>query len=83
MLAVDGEFLGHQCICGKGHNPLSNLVSWTFVPPYPLKGKKDYIGKVRHSNNDTQVDTIKEILEGITIAGQVTASPFRFEFFLG
>lgn len=83
MQEVSGEFLGHQCTCGKGQNPHSNLVSWTFEPPFLLQGKREYIGKVRHSNSDTQVDTIKENLEGVTIAGQLTSSPFRLDFFLG
>lgn len=79
---IDGEFLGHQCICGKGQNPHSNLVSWTFDPPYLLLAKRDYLGKVRHSTSETQVEVIKQTLRGVTICGQITASPFRLDFFL-
>ena len=78
---VEGQFIGHQCICGKGYNPHSNLVCWKFDPPLPLQGKKEYIGRVRHSNTDSQLETIKEVFEGVTISGQITASPFKLDFF--
>ena len=79
---IEGQFMGHQCICGKGQNLHSNLVSWKFEPPFPLQGGREYIGKVRHSNTDSQVENIKETLGGITVCGQITASPFKIDFFL-
>ncbi|XP_018017600.1 BTB/POZ domain-containing protein 2 [Hyalella azteca] len=82
MEAVDGEFMGHQCTCGKVPTPHSNLLSWTFNPPFSIQGKKEYIGKVRHSKSDIQIETIKEIMPGVTICGQITASPFKIEFYL-
>ncbi|KAF2348590.1 BTB/Kelch-associated [Trinorchestia longiramus] len=80
--AINGEFLGHHCTCGKVPTPHCNRLSWNFDPPFSLQGKREYIGKVKHSKSDAQVETIKEVMPGIAICGQITASPFRLEFYL-